>query len=71
MGDDSVAALEGLQRFIAAHGLVLNHLNHELNLYSRANFKLNLAAALIQQRGLSAELGTATLPFGNCCKFVW
>jgi putative transposase len=36
------------------HATVHNHFNAERDLYSRSNFKLNCAAALIKWRGLCA-----------------
>ena len=41
-----------LQKFAAVHASVLNHFNSECHLYSRANFKLNRAAALAEWRRL-------------------
>ncbi len=43
-----------LQKFVAVHASVHNHFNTERHLYSRANFKLNRAAALAEWRGLLA-----------------
>ncbi len=39
-----------LQKFAAVHASVSNHFNQEGHLYSRANFKLNRAAALAEWR---------------------
>jgi putative transposase len=39
-----------LQKFAAVHASVSNHFNQERPLYSRANFKLNRAAALAEWR---------------------
>jgi putative transposase len=39
-----------LQKFAPVHASVLNHFNSERHLYSRANFKLNRAAALADWR---------------------
>ena len=39
-----------LQKFAAVHASVSNHFNQERHLYSRANFKLNRAAALAEWR---------------------
>ena len=39
-----------LQKFAAVHASVSNHLNQDRHLYSRANFKLNRAAALAEWR---------------------
>jgi len=39
-----------LQKFASVHASVLNHFNSERRLYSRANFKLNRAAALAEWR---------------------
>ena len=39
-----------LQKFASVHASVLNHFNSERHLYSRANFKLNRAAALAEWR---------------------
>jgi putative transposase len=41
-----------LQKFAAVHASVLNHFNQERHLYSRSNFKLDLAAAITEWRGL-------------------
>jgi len=41
-----------LQKFAAVHASVCNHFNQERHLYSRANFKLNRAAALAEWRQL-------------------
>ena len=38
--------MKSLQKFVAVHSSVHNHFNLERHLYSRANFKLNRAAAL-------------------------
>ncbi|MFC6638298.1 IS6 family transposase [Sulfitobacter sediminilitoris] len=43
-----------LQKFAAVHASVSNHFNQERSLYSRANFKLNRAAALSEWRQLGA-----------------
>jgi len=43
-----------LQKFSSVHSSAHNHFNHERNLYSGANFKLNRAAALAEWRGLCA-----------------
>jgi putative transposase len=43
-----------LQKFAAVHSSVHNHFNQERHLYSRKNYKLNRAAALIEWRELSA-----------------
>ena len=42
------------QKFAAVHSSVHNHFNQERHLYSRANFKLNRAAALAEWRQLGA-----------------
>ena len=42
--------MRSLQKFAAVHASVLNHFNSERHLYSRANFKLNRAAALAEWR---------------------
>jgi putative transposase len=39
-----------LQKFAAVHASVSNHFNQERHLYSRANFKVNRAAALAEWR---------------------
>ena len=39
-----------IQKFAAVHASVSNHFNQERHLYSRANFKLNRAAALAEWR---------------------
>ncbi|SMX25551.1 hypothetical protein BOA8489_03695 [Boseongicola aestuarii] len=44
-----------LQKFAAVHSSVYNHFNQERSLYSRANFKLNRAAALTEWRGLGVS----------------
>jgi putative transposase len=41
-----------LQKFAAVHASVLNHFNEERSISSRANYKLNRAAALTEWRGL-------------------
>ena len=46
--------MRSLQKFVAVHASVHNHFNTERHLYSRANFKLNRAAALAEWRGLLA-----------------
>ena len=38
------------QKFATVHASILNHFNQERHLYSRANFKLNRAAALAEWR---------------------
>ncbi len=43
-----------LQKFASVHASVSNHFNQERHLYSRANFKLNRAAALASWRGRCA-----------------
>jgi len=43
-----------LQKFVSVHASVHNHFNQERHLYSRANFKLNRAAALSEWRQLGA-----------------
>lgn len=43
-----------LQKFAAVHASVHNHFNSERHLYTRQNFKLNRAAALVEWRGLCA-----------------
>jgi putative transposase len=42
--------MRSLQKFVSVH----NHFNQERHLYSRANFKLNRAAALSEWRQLGA-----------------
>jgi len=42
--------MRSLQKFVAVHSSVHNHFNQERHLYSRANFKLNRAAALAEWR---------------------
>jgi putative transposase len=44
--------MRSLQKFAAVHASVLNLFNSERSLYSRANFKLNCAAALAEWRQL-------------------
>ena len=46
--------IRSLQKFVTVHSSVHNHFNHERHLYSRANFKLNRAAALAEWRQLGA-----------------
>ncbi|MHA6345967.1 IS6 family transposase [Roseivivax sp. CAU 1761] len=46
--------LRSLQMFAAVHASISNHFNSERSLSSRANFKLNRAAALAEWRGLCA-----------------
>ena len=41
-----------LQKFVWTQTSIYNHLNHQRHLYSRANFKLNRAAALAKWRQL-------------------
>jgi len=41
-----------LEKFVSIHASGHNHFNHERHLYSRANFKLNRAAALSEWRQL-------------------
>lgn len=41
-----------LEKFFSIHASGHNHFNHERHLYSRANFKLNRAAALSEWRQL-------------------
>ena len=47
-------SMRSLQKFAAVHASVSNHFNQERSLYSRANFKLNRAAALAEWRQLGA-----------------
>lgn len=47
-------SMRSLQKFAAVHASVSNHFNQERSLYSRANFKLNRAAALSGWRQLGA-----------------
>jgi putative transposase len=46
--------MQTLQKFVAVHASVHNHFNQERHLYSRSNFKLNRAAALVEWRALCA-----------------
>ncbi|MCV2891310.1 IS6 family transposase [Ruegeria aquimaris] len=46
--------MRSLQKFAAVHASVCNHFNSERSLTSRANFKMNRAAALAEWRGLCA-----------------
>ncbi len=46
--------MRSLQKFAAVHSSVHNHFNQERHLYSRKNFKLNRAAALVEWRQLGA-----------------
>ena len=41
-----------LQKFVSIHTSIQNHFNQERHLYSRANFKLNRAAAIAEWRQL-------------------
>jgi putative transposase len=43
-----------LQKFAAAHASVHNHFNHDRHLNSRAIFKQNRSAALVEWRQLAA-----------------
>jgi putative transposase len=47
-------SMGSLQKFSAVHASVHNHFNLERPLYSRANFKINRAAALVEWRQLGA-----------------
>ncbi len=47
-------SMRSLQKFASVHSSVHNHFNLERHLYSRANFKLNRAAALAEWRQLCA-----------------
>jgi putative transposase len=47
-------SMRSLQKFTAVYSSVHNHFNLERHLYSRANFKLNRAAALAEWRQLGA-----------------
>ena len=42
--------MRSLQKFVAIHGSVYNHFNHERHLYCRQNFKENRSAALTEWR---------------------
>ena len=42
--------MQTLQKFAAVHASAPNHFNLERHRYSRANFKLNRAAALVEGR---------------------
>jgi putative transposase len=46
--------MRSLQKFVAVHASVYNHLNQERHLYSRPNFKMNRTAALAEWRQLCA-----------------
>ena len=46
--------MRSLQKFATIHSSVHNLFNRERYLYSRENFKLNRAAALVEWRQLSA-----------------
>ena len=46
--------LRSLPKFASVHASVHNHFNQERALYSRANYKMNRAAALAEWRGLFA-----------------
>lgn len=43
-----------LRKFVAVHSSVHNHFNTDRHLHSRANFKLNRAAALAEWRAVGA-----------------
>ncbi len=45
-------SMRTLQKFVAVHASVHNHLNQERPLYSRSNFKLKRTAALVEWRQL-------------------
>ena len=47
-------SMRSLQKFVAVHASVCNHLNQERALYSRDNFKLNRTAVPAQWRQLGA-----------------
>jgi len=47
-------SMRSLQKFASVHSSVHKHFNLERHLYSRANFKLNRAAARAEWRGLCA-----------------
>jgi putative transposase len=44
-----------LQIFVSVHATVHNHFNQERHLYSRSNFKLKRAAALVEWRQLGSS----------------
>jgi len=46
--------MRSLQEFTAVHASVHNHFNLERHFYSRANFKLDRAAALAEWRQIRA-----------------
>jgi len=46
--------MRSLQKFAAVHSSIHNHFNQERHFYSRANFKVNRAAALAEWRGFGA-----------------
>ena len=45
---DILKMTQTLQKFVSIHASIQNHFNKERHLYSRANFKLNRAAALAE-----------------------
>jgi len=44
--------MRSLLKFVSVHSSVCNHFNQQRHLYSRANFKLNRTAALVEWRQL-------------------
>jgi putative transposase len=48
-------SMRSLQKFASVHASVYNHFDQERSLSTRANFKLNRAAALAEWRGLGAS----------------
>jgi len=46
--------MRSLQKFAAVHSSIHNHFNQERHFYSRANFKVNRAAALAEWLGFGA-----------------
>ncbi len=56
------ATLAANAKFAAVHASVQNHFYQEHHLYSRQDFKLNLAAALAEWRQVGATQEKAILP---------
>jgi putative transposase len=46
--------MQSLQKFVAVHASIHNHINTERHLYKRPNFKLTRTASLAERRGLCA-----------------
>jgi len=59
-----------LQKFVSVHASVSNHFNQERSLYSRANFKLNRAAALACGAASAPNKGQRRCPCRHEFAFV-